>query len=196
MNTDRELFLAMLYSGPMLRADAIVCLAGEDAEPRLEVALQLFKEGGAPTIVLSGGRYEPPSIQSASALYPMLLAKGVNSDRIVVESESQNTHEQAVHVIDDAIARGWRSLFLVASSYHLPRATLSFVAEILHREADIRLLPFPCSQSPWTGRPDGVTRKRRDLFAAELHKAEAYRSLGHVASYTDGIAHLAQWERH
>ena len=64
-------FIAVLSNGPILPPDAMIVLCGEDALPRLDVAVQRQIElrdwvertktqNYEPMIVLSGGKHEPP----------------------------------------------------------------------------------------------------------------------------------------
>lgn len=194
--TDRERFLVLLNTGPMLRGDAIVVLCGEDAEQRANLALGLFLDGGAPTILLSGGKHEPPRWKDASAIRGYLLGKGVAPDRIVLETASQNTREQAVAVVRMACDAGWKRIIIVASSYHSPRAYLTFLKtlhEVGHDRA-IHILSIPATQSPWFAPCPGMTQSRADLLAGEVAKIAEYQAQGHVASYADGIAAIRYWE--
>lgn len=199
MISDRERFCVVLASGPLLRGDAIVVLAGEDAEARGAVALELFRQGAAPVVVCSGGIQDPPRRLSGDAAGALLLARGLAPDRILIEPASQNTREQAVNVLALAIANEWHRLLLVASPYHLPRAFLTFLKAI--QEADglvphacdtIQLVAVPASQMPWWGSPPGTSALRLDLLADEYEKIHRYRE--HVAGYAEGLAYLRYWE--
>jgi uncharacterized SAM-binding protein YcdF (DUF218 family) len=190
----REQFAAVLYTGPLLKSDAIIVLCGEDADPRVDVAAQLLMTGGAPRIVLSGGKHKPPRWQGAEALRATLMGKGIAHDRIILESASQHTREQAVNVVSMAMSEGWRRLLLVASSYHMPRAFLTFVRVLTEhgQEQVIRVVPVPASHSAWGASPAGMSLTRMELLGIETRKAEEYRP--HVASYEDGLAYHEWWE--
>lgn len=191
----RELFIARLFTGPLLASDAIVILAGQDAKPRVDIAAQLFQSGAAPLIVVSGGREELPAIHGATSCAAMLYAKGIAPDRIVVEDKSSNTKEQACVVGVKAVVNKWRRLLLVASSHHMPRAFLTFV-EMLGPEGreTIHLVPVPTSQSSWSAVPEGLTATRSELFATEMLKCAEYQAKGDCASWEDGNAYLSRWE--
>lgn len=194
--TGREEFLVRLFTGPLLTGDAIVVLAGEDADARLTIGAQLFRQGAAALLVLSGGRKELPRHRPAADLVGPLLGMGVAPERIVLESASQNTHEQAVHVLALAAERGWRRLLLVASSYHLPRAFLTFLATLraTGRHEAVRLVPVAASQSPWDGCPPGCTSSRAVLLAEETIRLREYQAMGHCATEEEGTAYLSWWE--
>lgn len=186
----REDFLIDLFSHPPLAGDAIVVLCGEDAIPRAEKALWIFRElqGSAP-IVLSGGKADGEHLTSAEQLKNWYVGKGVARDRLIVENDSQNTREQAMEVLDLAEEKGWKRLLLVASSYHLPRAFLSFVAQL--GSSGIRLVPIPANQSDWDQSPAGIQMTRRQLRGQEMVKIDLYHAMGHCASWQSGLAHLS-----
>jgi uncharacterized SAM-binding protein YcdF (DUF218 family) len=189
--TPRDQFLAVLAAGPLLRADAIVVLAGEDGAARLETGLGLFTNGGAPRLVLAGGRHEPPAIVGASALHRLALEAGVAPSAIVVEATSRNTHEQATALAALVARERWGSLLLVASAYHLPRAFLTVVRALPRA---VRVLPVPVTHTRWGERPPGGDRTRLELLPVEFVKIHEYQALGHCASYEDGLAALTRWE--
>src|SRR5688500_9662290 len=116
--TEREQFSAVVSSGPLLRADATVVLAGDDAIPRINTAAGLMAQNGAPLVLVSGGLDDPPHIHGAHRLAGALMALGVAPGCIMTEETSTNTYEQAQNVIGIAVEKGWRRLLLVASSYH------------------------------------------------------------------------------
>lgn len=191
----RESFLAALYCGPLLRADAVVVLAGEDGEARLATGFALLAQGAAPELVLTGKLDHPPSKFGAERLRGMAMARGLAPDRIRVDAEATNTKEQAQDVVAMAKVSGWRTLLLVASAYHLPRATLTFVARLrdVGMDEEVRIVPVP-ADGPWFQAPPGCEATRTELLDVEFAKIEAYGAQGDVASYEDGLAYLARWE--
>ena len=194
MTTDRERFCAVLASGPLRRADAVVELAGEDGLARVEVALQLFRQRAAPTLVFSGGPEDPPHLVGARALAALATGRGVAPDRIIVESASTNSAEQAKAVVAMAKDKGWTNLLLVASGYHQFRAFLTFLRALQRAElADtVRLTVVPTSQAPWGQAPPGCEATRLALLDGEFAKVEAYGD--DVATWADGLAYLLAWE--
>lgn len=191
----RERFTAVLFTGPLLQANAIVCLCGEDAKARAETANSLFQSRGAPILCLSGGRHEPPSIQGADSVRAQLMGRGIASDRITIENASQNTRQQAENVLQIAKKAEWTHALLVASPYHLPRAFLTFVKAMDDAKIDtLRIVGVPSSHSPWLGSPEGMTETRLELLSREYVKIDEYQAKGHVASYERGLEYLKVWE--
>lgn len=194
MTSDRERFAAVLASGPLLRADALVVLCGEDAEQRMNVAIQLLHQGAAESIVLTGGIDDGDAKKSAATLAPILLGKGCAPSRIIVDETATNTHEQAEYVVKLAKVRKWKRLLLVASAYHMPRAMLTFLAELKKAKLDkkVQIVPVAASQLPWGKSPPGCTRSRLDLLDDEFAKIEAYGA--HCATPAGGLKYLLFWE--
>jgi uncharacterized SAM-binding protein YcdF (DUF218 family) len=194
MISARERFLAVVSTGPLLRADAVIVLTGEDGKARTEIGAQLMRQEGADYVVLSGGVDKPPRCLSAKTLEPVLMGMGVSPTRIILEPDSMNTREQAVNVTALAIEKGWKRLLLVASPYHSCRAFLTFLKAIEEagKADEIQLVNVPASQLKWFGKPAGVDHSRADLFAGELGKIALYGE--HVASYESGLKYLERWE--
>jgi uncharacterized SAM-binding protein YcdF (DUF218 family) len=181
--SDRERFLVSLaYTSPS-NADVIVCLAGEEGDNRAFAAAELFKMGKAPGILVTGGRHEPPTHIGATLLTTLILGRGIAHDRILADDGPQNTREQAEAVINQAAKRNWRRLILVASSWHIARAYLTFLAALQEAGVtDVCLVPAAVQSPAFADRLDG-----------ELAKIDAYGP--HCASYADGLAELARWAR-
>jgi uncharacterized SAM-binding protein YcdF (DUF218 family) len=194
--TPREQFCAVLAAGPLLKADAIIVLCGEDAEPRVNCAVGLMQSGGAPVIVLSGGRHDPPRVRSAESLGALLMGKGAAPGRIIVENGSQHTHEQAVNVIEIAKTNAWTTLLLVASPYHTVRAMLTFirVLDVEKLLAKVRVINVPASATPWFSSPVAMQENRLAIYTTELAKIERYHARQQCVSYEQGLEYLRYWE--
>jgi uncharacterized SAM-binding protein YcdF (DUF218 family) len=191
--TAREQFCAALFTGPLLRGDAVVLLTG-DGETRVATAAELFRQNAAPLILVTGGLHEPPYALDAKTTAGKLMALGVAPRAIEADMTAMNTREQAVHTVAQAVERGWGRLLLVASPYHAPRAFLTFLRAL--QEAGVtdtvHLLVVPTSEQPWFKRPEGRDETRLALLADEFEKVERYAD--HVATWDDGLAYLEAWE--
>jgi uncharacterized SAM-binding protein YcdF (DUF218 family) len=194
--TAREAFCAVLANGPLLLPDAVVLLAGEDALPRMDTAAYLLKNGAGAVLLVTGGRHDGKRWWGAERLTPKLIGKGVSHRKIEIDNEAQNTREQAVNAVALAVEKGWKRLMVVASSYHLPRAYLTFLQALRERDLDrvVHLVPVPASHTPWFSAPDAMEESRVELLATEYAKIDQYAE--HVASYEDGLAYLQWWEEH
>jgi uncharacterized SAM-binding protein YcdF (DUF218 family) len=99
-------------------ADAVVVLAGDHL--RLGKALELMARRVAPTLVISDGR--APGWYRANR-----LCDGRARFRVVCfEPRPYSTRGEAREVARLARSRGWRSVVVVTSRYHVTRARLLF----------------------------------------------------------------------
>ena len=101
----------------------------------LETA-RLFKLLGGPLIIVSGGLTErhaaAQSAPESVAHQHALLDLGVPADRIVLESRSKNTHDEALVIKDLVRERGIRTFVLVTSPLHMRRSMSAFRVAGLH----------------------------------------------------------------
>ncbi len=123
-------------------ADAIVVLGGSvkpKIAPRPSVDLaesgdrvlygaQLYREGKAPLVIMSGGRIDwkgggPPE---AGDMAEVAQTLGVPASAILQEPKSLNTYENAVEVKKMLQARGIQRVLLVTSALHMPRSLAIF----------------------------------------------------------------------
>ena len=108
-------------TGAPSRADAIVVLSG--AKQRLPPAERLVREGVAPVLALSSvGR--SPRWKAAHALCRRGRYAGARV--LCFEATPYSTRGEAETVARLARARGWRSIVVVSSTFHLTRVKLLF----------------------------------------------------------------------
>jgi uncharacterized SAM-binding protein YcdF (DUF218 family) len=192
--TDRERFMAILANGSLLESDAVVVLCGEDAKERVRLGAGLMLANAAPKLVLTGGVEDERRMKASTAIGLLLGEFGLSPSKILVDDGPQNTREQAVAIVDQATREEWNRFLLVASPYHIYRATLTFLKALQEAGVDdkVRIIPVPTSQVAWGEAPDGMTETRLELLNREFQKIDAYTD--HVASYVDGSAYLLLWE--
>lgn len=193
----RDTLLALVYTAMPLTSDAIVVLCGEDATARLATGVEWLRQGAAPRIVLSGGAHTPPRVISAESLAPELLSMGVSPDRVIVETASTNTREQAVNVMAMAQENGWHRVMVVASPYHLPRAFLTFLAAVprIRNVPQVQVVPIAAAVPQWFAPPPGGFANRSDLYAQELDKIAQHQRTGDCATYAQGVRYFAMLEK-
>jgi uncharacterized SAM-binding protein YcdF (DUF218 family) len=193
----RDAVLAMVYTAMPLTSDAIVVLCGEDAAARLATGVEWLRQGAAPRIVLSGGVHAPPRVLSAESLASELLAMGVAPDRVIVETTSTNTRDQAVNVMAMAKENGWRRVIVVASPYHLPRAFLTFLAAVprIRNVPQVQIVPLAAAVPRWCAPPPGGFENRSELYAQELKKIEQHQSTGDCATYMQALRYITTLEK-
>jgi len=147
------------------------------AGDRIVAGYDLLLSGRARQVLLSGGGSdpsEPVEADWAAALYRHL---GIPSDRIVLERESRNTRENAVESARIVRERGWRSLLLVTSAAHAPRALACFRAVGLSPDllpVDVRGSAHPGSLLPRARSLDQSTDVLRELAGRLVYRAAGY----------------------
>ena len=189
-------FLAVMFTLPLEYADAVVVFSG-DGQVRLDVALQALRQRAAHWAVVSGGVDDPPHSLNADAAANYLIGHGLAPDRIIRDNNSQNTHEQAEWLAEEAGRQGWCRVLLAASPYHMPRAFLTVLASLKKRDLDetVCIVPLVASHTSWWGKPDGETRTRLRLWDSEQVKSHEYRAKGHIAFEAEAMEYLRFWEQ-
>lgn len=91
-------------------------------------AAQLYKQGKAPLVILSGGRIDwqgggPPE---SADMAQLVEALGVPASAILQDPTSLNTRENAVNVKKILDQRGIKQVLLVTSATHMPRSMQIF----------------------------------------------------------------------
>ena len=130
--------------------DAIVVLGGgvgrnswginlNAASDRVWFAARLYRAGRAPLVVLTGGTISELGMDwpEAPAMATFLHDLGVPQSAILLESESQTTHENAILTEPLLRERGIKRILLVTSALHMPRALATF------RKLDLDVIAAP-----------------------------------------------------
>ena len=115
------------------RADAIVVFAGgvgesgkagQGYEERVQYAVQLYKDGYAPYMIFSSGYTY--ALQEAEVMKALAISLGISPERIILEKQAANTYENVKFVSQILNKKGWHSILLVSSPYHMKRTSLVF----------------------------------------------------------------------
>lgn len=126
---DAVVVLGGMVDAPASRASGALELT-QSAE-RILCAALLVRAGEAREVLVTGGEVFPVEgdVPEAERLAALLVALGVERERIVVEAASRNTRENAARSAQLIRERGWSRVVLVTSAAHLPRALGAFRAE-------------------------------------------------------------------
>ena len=118
-------------------------LVNMQAGLRVLEAARLFELLDGPWVIASGGvtEHDEAAAPESVALRRALIDAGVRPDRIVLESESKNTRDEAVLIKRMLDERGLTDFVLVTSPLHMRRSLLAFEQQGMH--------PIP-SPSPLT----------------------------------------------
>lgn len=135
--------------------DAIVILgaAQYDGRPspvleaRLAHGRQLWREGYARLLIVTGGKQEADRFTEAESGRRWLRSRGVPAASIALESDGHTTEESMTNVADWMHARGLRTVLLVSDPFHSAR--LQWEA----RRTGLQAWVSPTTTSPISERP-------------------------------------------
>jgi uncharacterized SAM-binding protein YcdF (DUF218 family) len=129
---------------PTGTADGIVVLTGGSS--RVSDAMELLADGYGKRLLISGVHPTNAASDISRSLTDnqSLLSCCVDLDRSAV-----NTRSNAAETRRWARERGFKSLIVVTSNYHMPRA----IVELSHAMPDITLIPFAVVGDRWRDDP-------------------------------------------
>jgi uncharacterized SAM-binding protein YcdF (DUF218 family) len=138
------------------QADAIVVLgaaqyAGHPSpvlRARIDHALNLWRAGVAPLLVLTGGVGKRDTTSEAAVSASYAMRHGVPESAIMLETEGRTTSESITSVALVLTARGETSVVLVSDPFHM------FRVWILARRHGLNVVTSPTRSSPlWVSVP-------------------------------------------
>lgn len=118
------------------RATVEVNSAGD----RILYAARLFHEGKAEKILLSGGNISWLSSSTstpADDMAEILAQLGVPPEAILIQTQSENTHDDAVLSTEMLDELGAKRIILVTSAIHMPRSVALF------KQLGVEVIPAP-----------------------------------------------------
>jgi glycosyltransferase involved in cell wall biosynthesis/uncharacterized SAM-binding protein YcdF (DUF218 family) len=164
-----------------VRADAVVVFAGGVGESgqagggyqeRVKRAIDLYRQGYAPSLVFSSGFVF--AFQEADVMRELAVANGVPSDVITLEKQGTNTYEMVRNARDLLRARGSRRVLLVSSPYHMRRAIMTWS----RGAPDIEVVPNPVAESQFYMHDRGASLEQMRGILHEYLAILVYRLRG------------------
>jgi uncharacterized SAM-binding protein YcdF (DUF218 family) len=146
---------------PARTADGIVVLTGGSS--RVSDAMELLAAGYGKRLLISGV-HPTNDVGDISRTLPdnhKLLNCCVDLDRSAI-----NTRSNAAETRRWARERGFRSLIVVTSNYHMPRA----IVELSHAMPDVTLVPFVVVGDKWRDEPWWTSGATLRLLLSEYAK--------------------------
>lgn len=142
-------------------ADGIVVLTGGAA--RINDAIELLASGRGKRLLISGVHPATRSIELARLVpeYEKMFSCCIDLGHSAV-----NTIGNALETRQWVRDRGFHSLVVVTSSYHMPRA----MAELAHQLPDVTLIPFPVVPEKRRGEPWWSSASTTRLMVMEYLK--------------------------
>ncbi|MEN3347811.1 MAG: hypothetical protein V7632_1446 [Bradyrhizobium sp.] len=146
---------------PPQTADGIVVLTGGSS--RVSDAMELLAAGYGKRLLISGVHptNAPSDISRSLPDSQRLMGCCVDLDRSAV-----NTRSNAAETRRWARERGFKSLIVVTSNYHMPRA----IVELSHAMPDITLIPFAVVGEKWRDEPWWTSGATFRLLLSEYAK--------------------------
>ncbi|MCP5502698.1 MAG: YdcF family protein [Leptospiraceae bacterium] len=178
------------------KADAIVILGGMinnlvkhqdiielgEGADRLVYAVELYREGKAKEIILTGGSgvlffQKNPEAELAKK---MLISLGVAKEHIIIENLSRNTRENALHTSNLLRKQKKNKIILVTSAFHMKRSLALF------QKYGLDIIPFPCDYRELTNEffwdafvPTTRTLETTSIMLKEHVGYFVYRAMGY-----------------
>ena len=185
-------FLAepLKISQPPQKADAIVVFAGgagesgkagQGYEEKVEYAVELYKKGLANNFIFSSGysyHFKEPLIMQALA-----VSLGVPREAIILEEKANSTYTNVIFTKAILDQRGWKTILLVSSPYHMRRVAL--VMKRIAPELEVIFTPPPVSIFYRHGVTADGNKTFRQLKPAQL-KALLHEYLGIIYYWLKG----------
>jgi uncharacterized SAM-binding protein YcdF (DUF218 family) len=152
----------------------------DEAADRLLRAYELLRAGRARFVLISAGVRDLPrgDLPEADRLAGKLVQWGIPPGQVVAEGSSRNTRENAIESSRIAAARGWKTLLVVTSAIHAPRALGCFRA--VGVEPDVLPVDFRVRdrEAGWLPRAQALSRSAEVL--RELAGRVVYRAAGYA----------------
>ena len=91
---------------------------------RLRHALDLYRSGLAPKIILTGGLDPRNTVTDAEAARRWVEAEGIPAQDVFMEEKSRYTHENFLYAGEIMAQEGWDDALVVSDPLHMKRAML------------------------------------------------------------------------
>lgn len=179
--TDRAYDAVVVLSGEVDDASSLASGRVEftHAVDRLFGGLEVMRAGRARYVLLSGGPAAHGGRSEPELVGDVMASLGIPRERIVLETRSRNTRENAVEAARIAAERRWTTLLVVTSAAHMPRALGCF------RKAGLAPDAFPVDWRGAEGSTEALLPRASALAAStdalrELTGRLVYRLVGYM----------------
>lgn len=162
------------------RADLIILFGGRHPD-RAEKAANLYKEGYAPRLFITGGDPRRTGVTEAESLARICLELGVPAEAVTLETRSVTTLENVLMTVPlvDRIV-GWKNMsavILVSAPMHMRRVK-QVVAR--HIPRDVKILCCPDDRTDISRDNWWTTEEGRKAVFRELEKLRTYSMQGEL----------------
>ena len=146
---------------PGRKADGIVVLTGGSS--RVSDAMELLAAGYGKRLLISGVH---PTNDASDISRSLPDSQRLMSCCVDLDRSAINTRSNAAETRRWARERGFRSLIVVTSNYHMPRA----IVELSHAMPDVTLVPFAVVGEKWRDEPWWTSGATFRLLLSEYAK--------------------------
>ena len=163
VNIVSVIVVAARHDGAEVDAIVVMGAAQYDGVPseqlasRLDHALDLWRQGRAPVIAVTGGKKDGDRFTEAATSRRYLSDRGVPAEAILAEEQGRSTWESLATLAPNLRAEGISSVVVVSNGYHLQRSLLTI------RELGFRSVgdgtsrdPFPTGEALWRSVREGA----------------------------------------
>ncbi len=155
-----NLFARSLVRRDLLeKADVVVALGGDRRSLREQRAAQLYLDGWARKVIVSGVEYMP-GINTGDAAKRYVIHLGVPEADVIVMRDARNTRAEARLLESLMSSNGWNSAIIVTAPFHSRRALFT----IKRAAPGGRFRSFPTEPVPPEWQPDYWWRRRSDMY--------------------------------
>ena len=146
---------------PVRNADGIVVLTGGSS--RVSDAMELLASGYGKRLLISGVH---PTNDASDISRQLPDSQSLMGCCVDLDHSAINTRSNAAETRRWAHERGFKSLIVVTSNYHMPRA----IVELTHAMPDIDLIPFAVVGDKWRDEPWWTSGATFRLLLSEYAK--------------------------
>jgi uncharacterized SAM-binding protein YcdF (DUF218 family) len=157
---------------PARQADGIVVLTGGSS--RVSDAMELLAAGYGKRLLISGVH---PTSAAGDISRSVQESQAWFNCCVDLDYSAVNTRSNAAETRRWAHERGFKSLIVVTSNYHMPRA----IVELSHAMPDISLVPYPVVGDKWREEPWWSSGTTLRLVMSEYVKYLAAELRVHLA---------------
>lgn len=147
-------------SDNLISADAIVVVSGDD--DRMKHAIDLYKKGLAPKLILSGAASDGLT-SNALAMHLEASAAGIPNEVVLMEEKATNTYENALYTKQIVQNQEMDNIILVSSPYHQRRVYETF--RMVFGGTDVMLQNSPSVYCSW--KADNWWKSESELYLTQ-----------------------------
>jgi uncharacterized SAM-binding protein YcdF (DUF218 family) len=131
-NLDSLLVKPLIRDEAPQKADVIIVLGGGvnkdtralpwGVEERVQKGVELYKDGYADKIIVTGGLIATNSYAESEVMAPYAIQLGVPAADVIQENKAKDTHTNAIYSKKIMDQNNWHTAIMVTSDFHTQRA--------------------------------------------------------------------------